>query len=39
MLANDGHLANLLIDWTQDDDLIKKILVDNPAKLYQFSSD
>jgi len=37
MLANDGHLANLLIDWTQDDNLIKKILVDNPAKLYQFN--
>jgi len=37
MLANDGHLANLLIDWVQDDELIKKILVDNPAKLYQFN--
>ncbi len=38
MLANDGHLANLLIDWTESETLMQKILVKNPAQLYQFSN-
>ena len=37
MLANDGHLVNLLLDWTASADLLQKILVDNPAHLYEFN--
>lgn len=33
-----GHLIDLLFDWTQDDALIKRIFVENPAKLYGFDS-
>lgn len=31
-----GHLLDVFSDWTRDTDLIKRILVDNPAKLYDF---
>lgn len=37
MLANDGHLVNLLLDWTSSADLLQQILVDNPTYLYGFN--
>lgn len=33
---DDGHALNRFAGWAQDPKLIKKILVDNPAILYQF---
>ena len=33
---DDGRLANLLIGWCQNQTLLKRVLVENPAKLYQF---
>jgi len=33
---DDGHALNRLAAWAQDSQMIKKILVDNPAILYQF---
>jgi predicted TIM-barrel fold metal-dependent hydrolase len=32
----DGHALNRLAEWTQSAAELKKILVDNPARLYQF---
>ena len=31
-----GELLNLLADWTSDADVRRRILVDNPARLYDF---
>jgi len=37
-MPNDGDLFDRLWDWTDhDEDLWKKILVDNPSKLYGFN--
>ena len=35
-MPDDGHLADLLADWAPDETQRKKILVDNPARLYGF---
>jgi predicted TIM-barrel fold metal-dependent hydrolase len=35
-MPNDGELANLLLDWIPDEGLRKRVLVDNPARLYGF---
>ncbi len=35
-MPNDGDLADLLLDWIPDDDLRRKVLVENPARLYDF---
>ncbi len=37
-MPNDGDLFDKLLDWCDnDEDLWKKILVDNPSKLYDFN--
>ena len=33
-MPNDGDLCDLLADWIPDEDIRRKILVDNPARLY-----
>lgn len=33
---DDGHALNRFAHWAQEKSVIQKILVDNPAKLYQF---
>jgi 2-pyrone-4,6-dicarboxylate lactonase len=35
-MPNDGVLCDLLADWIPDSDMRKRLLVDNPAKLYRF---
>ena len=35
-MPNDGDLCDLLADWVRDVDTRRKILVDNPARLYAF---
>jgi hypothetical protein len=35
-MPDDGHLLDLFNRWTPDTDLRRKILVDNPARLYGF---
>ena len=35
-MPDDGHLVDLFDDWTTDDTLRAKILVENPARLYGF---
>jgi len=35
-MPNDGALADLLVDWIPDQTLRRRILADNPAKLYGF---
>lgn len=35
-MPDDGDLVNALGEWTTDETLRRKILVDNPAKLYGF---
>jgi predicted TIM-barrel fold metal-dependent hydrolase len=35
---DDGHLADVFADWTEDAALRQCILVDNPARLYGFGS-
>ena len=35
-MPDDGDLADMLIDWTPEEAQRKKILVDNPARLYGF---
>jgi 2-pyrone-4,6-dicarboxylate lactonase len=37
-MPNAGHLYELFHDWTPDADVRRKILVDNPARLYRFPS-
>lgn len=36
-MPDDGHLLDLFNKWTPDAALRKKILVENPAKLYRFA--
>ena len=36
MMPNDGDLADMLADWVPDEAQRKKVLVDNPARLYNF---
>ncbi|OWT61798.1 GntR family transcriptional regulator [Candidimonas nitroreducens] len=33
---NDADLADALAEWVQDETLLHKVLVENPARLYQF---
>lgn len=33
-MPNDGHLLNIFNDWTGENTIRRKILVDNPARLY-----
>lgn len=35
-MPNDGYLADLLANWVPDDVRRRKVLVDNPARLYGF---
>ncbi len=35
-MPNDGDLADLLLDWIPDEDQRRRVLVDNPARLYGF---
>ena len=35
-MPNDGDLADMLLEWIPDEALRKKVLVDNPARLYGF---
>ena len=35
-MPNDGDLCDLLSGWVPDEALRKRVLVDNPAKLYEF---
>lgn len=35
-MPDDGDLANMFAEWVPDEALRKKILVDNPARLYGF---
>jgi predicted TIM-barrel fold metal-dependent hydrolase len=37
-MPNDGDLLDLLVDWAPDESHRQKILVDNPAQLYDFKS-
>ncbi|HEY1545713.1 MAG TPA: amidohydrolase family protein [Xanthobacteraceae bacterium] len=36
-MPNDGELADLLAAWVPDEGLRKRVLVDNPARLYGFA--
>lgn len=36
-MPNDGALCDLLLDWVPDETIRRKVLVENPAKLYDFS--
>lgn len=35
-MPNDGHLCDLLLDWIPDETTRHKVLVENPARLYDF---
>jgi predicted TIM-barrel fold metal-dependent hydrolase len=35
-MPNDGDLMDHLLDWIPDAELLKRVLVDNPARLYDF---
>jgi len=35
-MPNDGALCDLLLDWVPDETIRRKVLVENPAKLYGF---
>ncbi len=35
-IPDHALLLDLLLDYTSDDGMIKRILVDNPASLYDF---
>ena len=35
-MPNDGDLADLLLEWVPDEAQRKKVLVENPARLYDF---
>jgi predicted TIM-barrel fold metal-dependent hydrolase len=35
-VPNDGDLADMIPEWIQDQGVRKRVLVDNPARLYQF---
>lgn len=34
---DEGRLLDLVAEWTQDEKLRRKILVENPARLYGFN--
>jgi predicted TIM-barrel fold metal-dependent hydrolase len=36
--VDDGRALNRLAEWVNDPTILKKILVNNPAKLYDFKS-
>ena len=36
-MPNDGDLLDALWDWCQDEELYRRVLVDNPAQLYGFA--
>ena len=36
--VDDGRALNRLVEWVNDPIILKKILVDNPAKLYDFKT-
>jgi len=36
LMPNDGDLATMLLDWIPDEGRRRKVLVDNPARLYGF---
>ena len=36
-MPNDGELLDLLADWVPEEDTRRRILVDNPARLYDFA--
>ena len=36
-MPNDGDLLDLLADWVPEEDTRRRILVDNPARLYDFA--
>jgi len=36
LMPNDGDLATMLLDWVPDAGQRRKVLVDNPARLYGF---
>jgi len=38
LLPDDGKLMDLLYEWAGNDEQFRRILVDNPAKLYRFKS-
>ncbi|MDB5864958.1 MAG: hypothetical protein JWO70_2764 [Betaproteobacteria bacterium] len=35
-MPNDGHLADLLLEWVPDEAMREQVLVGNPARLYGF---
>ena len=35
-MPDDGHLVDLCMEWTGDPELQRKVLVDNPERLYRF---
>jgi len=35
---NVGDLLDLLADWVPDDEARRRVLVDNPARLYGFAN-
>nr|WP_179665461.1 amidohydrolase family protein [Nocardioides panaciterrulae] len=35
-MPDTGRLRNLLASWAPDEDLLRRVLVDNPARLYDF---
>jgi predicted TIM-barrel fold metal-dependent hydrolase len=35
-MPNDGDIADLLTAWVPDENQRRKVLVDNPARLYGF---
>jgi len=37
LMPNDGTLLNALFDWLPDDATLRRILVDNPATLYDYA--
>jgi predicted TIM-barrel fold metal-dependent hydrolase len=37
-MPNDGDLLDLLVEWAPDSETRNRILVDNPAKLYDFGA-
>ena len=36
-MPNDGDLCDILTNWAGDDGMLRKVLVDNPARLYDFT--
>ena len=35
-MPNDGDLMDHLLDWIPDEEIRRRVLVDNPARLYDF---